>query len=62
MNNWKIKFLSQAGKEILLKAVVQAISTYCLSVFQFPVLLCKEINGLMQKCWWGHMANNAKIH
>jgi hypothetical protein len=55
LNNW-VKFLSQVGKEILLKVVVQAIPTYCISVFQLPVLLCKEINGLMQKFWQGHMA------
>jgi hypothetical protein len=62
MNNWKTKFLSQAGKEILLKAVVQAIPTYSMSVFQLPISLCKDINGMMQKFWWGHKENVSKIH
>ncbi|XP_062151891.1 uncharacterized mitochondrial protein AtMg00310-like [Alnus glutinosa] len=62
ISNWKVKFLSQAGKEILLKAVVQAIPTYCMGVFQLTISLCKEINSLMQKFWWGHMANTSKIH
>jgi hypothetical protein len=30
LNNWKVKFLSQAGEEILLKAVFQAIPTNCI--------------------------------
>jgi hypothetical protein len=57
-----VKFLSQAGKEILLKAVAQAIPTYCMSVFKLPETLCKEINGMMQKFWWGHKENTSKIH
>lgn len=28
INNWKFKFLSQAGREIMLKAVIQVIPTY----------------------------------
>jgi hypothetical protein len=62
ISNWKVKFLSQAGKEILLKAVVLAIPTYCIGVFQLTISLCKEINSLMQKFWLGHMANTSKIH
>jgi ribonuclease HI len=61
MNGWKEKFLSQAGKEVLLKAVVQAISTYTMSVFQLPKTLCKEICSMMSKFWWGHKGNDARI-
>jgi len=54
---WKEKFLSQAGKEVLLKAVVQAIPTYSMSMFQLPKALCKSINSLMSHFWWGHKSN-----
>jgi hypothetical protein len=62
LNNWKIKFISQAEKKILLKAVVQAIPTYSMSVFQLPATLCKELEGLMQRFWWGHMAKETSVH
>jgi hypothetical protein len=53
INGWKEKILSQAGKEVLLKAVVQAIPTYTMSVFQLPKTLCKDINSMMAQFWWG---------
>ena len=62
LQNWKVKFLFQAGKEVLLKVVIQAIPTYCMSVFLLPIALCKDINRLMQKFWWGNKENNSKIH
>ncbi len=37
-----------------MKAVIQAIPTYNMSVFKLPQKLCKEINGLMHKFWWGY--------
>jgi hypothetical protein len=57
-----VKFLFQAGKEVLLKAVVQAIPTYCIGVFLFPKTLCMEINTLMQRFWWGHKDKEKGIH
>jgi hypothetical protein len=62
INNWKVKFLSQTGKEVLLKAVIQAIPTYSMCVFKIPITLCKEINDLVQNFWWNHMAQSSKIH
>ncbi|XP_059458272.1 uncharacterized protein LOC132187855 [Corylus avellana] len=47
VHGWKEKFLSQVGKEVLLKAVVQVIPTYTMSVFQLPKFLCREINSMM---------------
>lgn len=46
---WKEKFLSHAGKEVLLKAVLQAIPTYTMSVFKLLKSLCKGINSLLSK-------------
>jgi hypothetical protein len=62
LNNWKAKLLTLAGKEILLKAVVQAIPSYFMSVFLLPISLCKDLNRLMQSFWWGHLSNDSKIH
>jgi ribonuclease HI len=61
LSNWKVKFLSQAGKEVLLKAVVQGIPTYSMSVFLLPASLCKDLNRLMQHFFWKHMANSSGI-
>jgi hypothetical protein len=62
LTNWKVKFLSQARKEVLLKPVVQAMPTYSMSVFMLPVTLYKDLNTTMQQFWWSHMANSSRIH
>jgi hypothetical protein len=54
---WKEKYLSQSGREILIKAVVQAIPTYSMSVFMLPRALCQSLNSLMNRFWWGHNSN-----
>lgn len=61
MQGWKEKFLSHAGKEVLLKAVVQAIATYTMSIFQLPKTLCNDINSMIAKFWWGHKENDTKV-
>ncbi|XP_040999620.1 uncharacterized mitochondrial protein AtMg00310-like [Juglans microcarpa x Juglans regia] len=62
VSNWKSKFLSQAGKEILLKAVIQALPTYCMGVFKLPKSLLKEINKVMHQFWWGQQDREKKLH
>jgi hypothetical protein len=61
INGWKEKFLSHAGKEILLKSVIQAIPTYTMSVFRLPKTLCRDINSMMGRFWWGHKENDRKM-
>jgi hypothetical protein len=56
VDGWKEKFLSQAGKEILIKTVIQEIPTYCMSVFQLPKKLCSILNSIMSRFWWGRSA------
>lgn len=36
MSYWKNTFLSQIKKEVLLKSIVQAISTYAMKIFLLP--------------------------
>ena len=61
MQGWKEKLLSQAGKEVMIKAVIQSIPTYSMSVFKLPISLCKDIEAMIHKFWWGQ-GDSKKIH
>lgn len=52
------KLLSQAGKEILIKAVAQALPTYTLTCFKLPLTLCNEIESFIRKLFWGQQGDN----
>ena len=62
MQGWKEKLLSQAGKEVIIKAVVQSIPTYLISVFKLLVGLRKDIEAMIQKFWWGQGETKKKIY
>ena len=47
LSGWKEKFLSMAGKEVLIKAVVQAIPNHTMSCFLLPKSLCAELNSMV---------------
>ncbi|KAL0003922.1 hypothetical protein SO802_011483 [Lithocarpus litseifolius] len=51
MQGWKGLLLSRAGKEVLIKAVAQAIPTYTMGVFQLPVKLCNDLNAMYARCF-----------
>ena len=62
LKGWKEKLLSQVGREILIKAVIQAIPTYTMSCFRLLKGLIKEIESLIRKFWWGYRGEQRKIH
>ncbi|XP_074314802.1 uncharacterized protein LOC141650968 [Silene latifolia] len=62
MQGWKEKMLSKPGKEILIKAVAQAIPTYMMSMFAIPEGLIEELHMTMARFWWGSTESQRKIH
>lgn len=47
LNSLSGRFLSIAGKEVLVKAVLQAIPSYCMSAYLLPKSLCKDIERMV---------------
>ena len=62
LQGWEGKLLSQAGREVLIKSVIQSIPTYAMGCFKFSVTLCHEIESLIRKFWWGQRGNRRKVH
>ena len=53
LQGWEEKLISQAGREVLIKAVVQAIPTYTMNCFKLPIGFCEALEGLIRRFWWG---------
>ncbi|XP_024157591.1 uncharacterized protein LOC112165325 [Rosa chinensis] len=62
LQGWQGKFLSKAGKLVLIKAVAQAIPTYSMSVFQLPIGVCKKFQAKVSKFWWGKGGGTKGVH
>ncbi|CAL5382148.1 unnamed protein product [Camellia sinensis] len=62
MQGWKLKLLSHAGREILIKAVVQAIPSYVMACFIFSKNFCAKLNSLISKFWWNGEPESKGIH
>ena len=62
LKGWKEKLLSQAGKEILIKAIAQAIPAFAMSCFKLPKRLWQDIEAMIRKFWWGNNSDSKKIH
>ena len=62
VQGWKERLFTQARKEVLIKAVLQAIPTYTMHCFKLPKWLCTDLEGIICNFWWGHMGDSQKVH
>lgn len=62
VSGWKRSFFSAGGKEILIKAVAQAIPTYAMSCIRFPKSLYADISQNVANFWWGSNRGSKRIH
>lgn len=62
IQGWNEKFLSWAGKEILIKAVAQAIPTFAMGCFDLSKSLCDQISTMVCRFWWNQQEGKHKIH
>ncbi|KAA3466579.1 reverse transcriptase [Gossypium australe] len=52
IKGWSNRFLSQGGKEVFIKSVLQAIPTYSMSCFLLPHIFCEELERIIANFWW----------
>lgn len=62
VHGWQTKFLSPAGKEVLLKAVAMALPTYTIACFLLPKTVCKQIMAVMSDFWWRNNKDSKRMH
>lgn len=52
LNSWKTKLLSQAGRLILIKAVLQSIPIYYMTTTKIPKKVLHKLTGLIRRFFW----------
>jgi hypothetical protein len=62
VNGYAAKNLSGAAREVLIKAICQAIPTYSMSCFRLSKKMCKRITSIIARYWWGGNELKRKIH
>lgn len=59
IQGWRSKTLNQAGKEVLINAIITTIPSYVMSVFNLRKTWCSEVNAMIGDFWWG-LSNEGK--
>jgi hypothetical protein len=63
VNEWGENLLRCAGREVLIKAIAQAVPTYLMSCFKLSANVCKKImRTYISNYWWGSSVDRHKLH
>ncbi|KAL0294588.1 UNVERIFIED_CONTAM: hypothetical protein Sradi_6878200 [Sesamum radiatum] len=49
ISGWNAKLLSQVGKDVIIKSIIQAIPSYAMGCFRLPTTLLFELHGMVAR-------------
>lgn len=59
--SWSSKFLSTAGKMIMVKSVLSPMSSHTMSCFKLPQSICLNIQSTLTRFWWDSEPGKKKV-
>ena len=62
IQGWKEKLLSKASKEIMIKAIVQAIPAFAMGCFDITKEMCNQISSLVATYRWNNQDKENSMH
>lgn len=62
VQGWGNKELNHAGKDVLIKSVLQPIPMYTFMCFKVPKSFCSRLDTTISQFWWGKIDSGSKIH
>ena len=60
-SGWSNRFLSTAGKLVMLKSVLSPIPSHAMTCFKLPLSLIKRIQSAVTRFWWDDRDGNKKM-
>lgn len=62
LGSWQSKFLSMAGRTVMIKSVLSSIPSYQLQVLSCPMHTAKVFDKISKNYLWGHDQYSRKWH
>lgn len=62
MEGWKGSLLNQVGKEVMIKAVVQAIPSYVMSILALSKTFSADLTTTVARFWWARNGRTRGIY
>lgn len=62
IESWSSRVLSQGGKEIFIKSVLQAVPSYVMSCFLLSRVFCIDLEKIFACYWWRNSTRKKRVH
>nr|GEW85649.1 RNA-directed DNA polymerase, eukaryota, reverse transcriptase zinc-binding domain protein [Tanacetum cinerariifolium] len=62
LSKWKASMLSIGGRATFVSSVLGSLGTYYLSLFPMPITVCKKLESIRDRFFWGSDGSTKKLH